>query len=411
MRIVVTNPPWDGTRAGSRWPTKSEFRGYIPYPVMLAGGVSSLRNAGHEVIFLDAIAMRMRMRDLPDFVARVQAIKPELIIQEISTPSIVDDRVIGEQLAAIAPVAVTGPHATFFAARMLDDWPFLHAVLQGEIERNSVALADAMERRCYGFDAAKSLDEYPIPAQQNLYLYRDVPGPTGGVTYQTWASRGCPWRCRFCIEPFQATGKPSHRVKSGDYLARECSQARENFPSIDGVYLDGPTENVTDRRSREIADAMYSINMPFGMMTRFDTNSLETWDYMIDRGLFYVKGGVESANQRLVDDVGKKLNLQSVRETVAHLKRRLPPRSVHMTTMFGIPGETKDTVRETLAFIEEMGVHHQESYMAPVPGTAYWADAADTFPVEELAMAGKIAPGNPDVACWVRDAKHEMGMA
>ena len=411
MRVIVTNPPWWGTRAGSRWPSKSEWGSYFPYPIHLAGAVSTLRKNHAFVTFFDAVAKRMRMEQLDAYIEQVRQIRPQLIIQAISTPSIVEDEVIAKRLSEIAPVAVTGPHATSFGERMLKDWPFLFAVLQGEIELNSVDLMNRMEPGVYGFKSAKNLDEYPFPAQENLYLYRDVPGPHGGVTYQTWASRGCFARCKFCIEPWADTGKASWRKKSPKYVVDECIEAKRKFPLLDGVYLDGPTENVGDDRCKEIADRFSMADIPFSMMTRLDTLELETWDYMLDRGFFYVKAGMESGVQELVDHTGKNLDLDKCTETVRHLKKRMHPRSIHLTCMYGIPGETKDTVYRTLKYLKSLGVYFQESYMAPVPGTPYWDNAKELYPVEELAMGGKAAPGNPDVAQWVRECKVELGMA
>ena len=410
MKIVLTNPPWDGVRAGSRWPSKCEFRGYMPYPMDLASGCASLRAAGHDAILIDATALRIRTANVPDFVKRLAAIKPDLIIQELSTPSIEDDKPIAESLARIAPVAVSGPHATTFAHRMLDDWPFLHATLQGEIELNSKRLAETMERRVYPYESSKNLDDYPDQMIQNAYLYRDVPGPNGGVTWQTRASRGCPWRCSFCVEPWQHTGKPSYRVRSADRVVAECAEAHRLFPSLDGVYLDDPTTNVRDDHCRLLADGFAAHSLPWSMMARADCLTLETWTYCLDRGLFYVKFGLESANQKLVDDCGKKLDIGRVRDTVLFLKQRLPPRNVHCTVMYGLPGETKETVRETLQFMHGLGVHFQESYCAPTPGTGYWNNEVTRglFPVEELAMAGQLAPGKPEVSEWVKEVKGEL---
>ena len=108
----------------------------------------------------------------------------------------------------------------------------------------------------------------------------------------------------------------------------------------------------------------------------------------------------------MVDDCGKQLDIPKVEETVLHLKKRLPPRNIHLTCMYGLPGETYETVKETLGFLKRMGVHWQESYMAPAPGTGYGDESV--YPVEELAMSGKVAPGNPDVAKWVAQAKLEL---
>ncbi len=410
MRIVLCNPPWDGVRAGSRWPSKSDWGYYFPYPMDLAGGCASLRAAGHEAILLDGIAQRMRTRDLPDFIKRVAAIKPDLIIQEISTPSIVDDKPIAEQLSKIAPVAVSGPHATAFAHPMLDEWPFLHATLQGEIELSAKKLAHEMFKGVYPYESSKNLDDYPDMVIQDAYLYLDVPGPNGGPTWQTRASRGCPWRCKFCVEPWQHTGKPSYRLRSPERVVMECVRARQMFPGLDGVYLDDPTTNVQDDHCKALADGFVGHQMPWSMMARADTLESDTWEYLLDRGLFYVKFGLESANQKLVDDCGKKLDVKRVRDTVLQLKNRLPPRNIHCTVMYGLPGETKETVLETITFMRDLGVHFQESYCAPVPGTGYFNDEAtkNLFPVEQLAMAGQLAPGKPEVSQWVKEAKEAL---
>ena len=411
MKVALVNPPWNGVRAGSRWPSLCEPGGqYFCYPMDLAGGAASLREAGHEAILLDAVAHRMRTRDVPDFIKRVEAIKPDLIIQEISTPSIVDDKPIAEQLAKIAPLAVSGPHATTFAHQMFDEWPFLHATLQGEIELNSKKLAHEMFRGVYPYESSKNLDDYPDMLIQDAYLYRDVPGPNGGVTWQTRASRGCPWRCKFCVEPWQHTGKPSYRKRSPERVVQECVRAIRAFPRLDGVYLDDPTTNVQEDHTKALADAFHHYEIAWSMMARADTLSLECWDYLIDRGLFYVKFGLESANQKLVDDCGKKLNISHVRDSVLHLKKRLHPRNIHCTVMYGLPGETRETVLETLLFMRDLGVHFQESFCAPVPGTGYFNDAKtrDLFPVEQLAMAGQLAPGKPEVAQWVQEAKESL---
>jgi radical SAM superfamily enzyme YgiQ (UPF0313 family) len=405
MQIVVTNPPWDGIRAGSRWPTKCRFGAYFPYPHNLAGGVASLRKAGHDVVFLDAIAMRMRMYDLAPFIERVDLIKPDLIIQEISTPSLPDDRCIGEKLADIAPLAVCGPHASGAGASLLAEWPFLLAVLKGEIERSSVRLAATMQRQVYPFEYSPNLDTYPPPALENLYLYRDVPGPNGGITYQMQGSRGCPWSCTFCIEPWCDTGKPSWRPKSPRRIVEEARKAHELFPRLDGAYLDGPTENVGDQRCREIAHGFQQADIPFAMMCRFDILQLDTWDYMAERGLFYVKGGLESANQELVKTTRKRLQVAKVKETVEHLKKLLPARNIHLAVMWGIPGETSETVKETLAFVRDLGVYWQESYCAPATGTPLRAMQPQLVTSASLAAAGESSPLNPEVAEWVKEAK------
>jgi hypothetical protein len=106
-------------------------------------------------------------------------------------------------------------------------------------------------------------------------------------------------------------------------------------------------------------------------MCRADTSNLETLEMMADSGCFAVKFGMESGSQELVDRCHKRLDLEKVKESVAYLKKRGV--WVHATFTWGLPGETRETIRETQKFFRELSPDStQESYNTPFPGTPYY---------------------------------------
>jgi radical SAM superfamily enzyme len=101
---------------------------------------------------------------------------------------------------------------------------------------------------------------------------------------------------------------------------------------------------------------------------------------MKDAGCFGVKLGFESGSQYVVDKiVNKHLDLGYARTVVDELKRI--GMTVHGTFTVGLPGETREQMAETLAFIESLPLDsHQLSGTAEIEGT----------PLHTLRTAGHL---------------------
>jgi radical SAM superfamily enzyme YgiQ (UPF0313 family) len=92
---------------------------------------------------------------------------------------------------------------------------------------------------------------------------------------------------------------------------------------------------------------------------------------MKEAGLHAVKYGVESAEQKLLDNVRKNLNLKQA-EHMIRLTKSLGIKT-HLTFTFGLPGETEDTMRRTIDYAIELNPDTvQFSIMTPYPGTEYY---------------------------------------
>lgn len=125
MRITLINLPWQerarlGVRAGSRWPftARPEKDGhihYIPFPFFLAYAASVLKKEGWEVTCTDAIAEGISEQKV---IERLKGDRPQLLVAEISTPSLNNDLRILKIIRDRFPdcwMAVSGPHASVYA--------------------------------------------------------------------------------------------------------------------------------------------------------------------------------------------------------------------------------------------------------------------------------------------------------
>jgi radical SAM superfamily enzyme YgiQ (UPF0313 family) len=146
------------------------------------------------------------------------------------------------------------------------------------------------------------------------------------------------------------------------------------------IYFDDDTFNLGNRHVERMCEVMRKIALPWGAMCRADTISRETWKLMRDSGCYGVKLGFESGSQYVVDNiVNKGLDLREARETTIYLRQL--GMTVHGTFTYGLPGETREQMAETKAYIQSLPLNSlQESGTAEIEGT----------PLHTLRAAGHL---------------------
>jgi len=400
LRIVLGNAPWrrherTGVRAGSRWPFTSQHadaasKGYVPFPFFLSYAASLAESRGFGVDLVDGIAEGL---DEDAFVRRVRANNPDLVVLETSTPSIDVDLAMAERLKneASTTIALSGPHASVFAQDVLRN-PFVDYVLAGEYEETVSDLASAIEAGsdlngvrglCFRKDGAVvanprrdllDLNGLPWPARHLLpmYAYNDAFAGMPIPNVQMQASRGCPYGCIYCLWPQVMYGGRTYRTRDPVDVVNEMEWLLKHY-EFKSVYFDDDTFNIGKKRMLQLCHEVSrrKIDIPWGIMARADTSDEETLKAMKDAGLYAIKYGVESGVQSLLDASGKSLDLEKTKHTVL-LTKRLGIR-VHLTFMFGLPGETHNTVDKTVQTALDLDPDSiQFSLATPFPGTEYF---------------------------------------
>lgn len=399
MKVLVANPPWPGpgygARSDVRWPHKRMDK-YIEYPIYLSYAVAVIEEAGFDVSFIDAI---MDELGIEEFARRVADLAPRLALIETSTPSIDWDLQTAAAIKQHSPgtfVALLGSHVTYFDRETLAENPAVDAVVRGEFEYTAADLARALEAgrdlsgvpgltyRDAGGDPRRNedrplfepLDDMPFPARHIVRGEGYRAGIySGGNPTAMVSSRGCPYRCTFCLWPDVLYGH-KFRARSAKNVVDEMEQAARTY-GHDEVYFDDDTFTIDRQRvldiTRLIRERGLEKEMEWIAQCRVDTVDREMLEAMKAANCGYILYGVESGSPQMLKKMRKGITLDKVR----HAFRLTHEVGIKTQAffLFGIPGETQETINETIEFAKALNASSTQFAVAiPHPGTALYEE-------------------------------------
>ena len=407
MSILFSNPPWwegkesrgflkkkrwrRGVRAGSRWPftylgrctpDNARAHDYIPYPFFLGYATTYVANkiGKDKVFFRDSIALSESYNSFYKYLDSIHD-KIEYFLIESATPSWDHDYNLIKEIKKKYPnlkIVVAGPIST---SDEKWDSDIVHAIIKGEYEKNIIKVLEGQTGLInHDLLTKDEMNDAPIPYYDNMIYDKYFDGnpiPMNELHPQAhiWSSRGCPFKCIFCVWPAAMTGndptgdgKRSVRQYTPDYIDNLLTELTGRY-KFEAIYFDDDTFNIGNRHTENMSALMGKFEIPWFAMCRADTSKKETWKKMADSGCKGVKIGVESGSQVVVDKiVNKHLDLKYVSEIVTYI--RSLDMSVHGTFTYGLPGETKEDMIQTKRFINSTNFSTvQESGTAEIEGT------------------------------------------
>ena len=164
-------------------------------------------------------------------------------------------------------------------------------------------------------------------------------------------------------------GNDKYRVRDPEDVIDEMEAMVREY-GFRSVYFDDDTFNLGKNRMLRLCEEIIKRNLhvPWSVMARADTSDEETLAAMKHAGLKSIKFGVESASQSIIDQCDKGLDLSKVDRAVATTKKL--GINLHLTFTFGLPGETKETIKETIALAKKLDPDSiQFSIATPFPGS------------------------------------------
>lgn len=398
IKVLLVNLPWAkkdrwGVRAGSRWPhIKDPSEGdYLPFPFFLAYAASLLEKHAIEARLFDAIAERISEEE---FLKKISAMDFDYLVAETSIPSFYHDLALLKKIAALGiRIILCGPNAEIYRDSFLKEYPFIGFVLCAEYEFSLLELIKSLQRNkklskveglVYRDKGTIKKNPQGKPSDINLlpwpkrdtvpiHKYLDAPGEMPTPCLQIMASRGCPFQCKFCLWPQVLYNGNHYRVREIKDVVSEMEYfVKEN--GFRSVYFDDDTFNVGKERMLNFCQEIINRGLettPWAIMARPDLMDEEILQNMKKAGLWAVKYGVESASQSLLDKIGKNMDLKKTEKMISFTKQ-LGIR-VHLTFTFGLPGETKKTIEETIRYALKLDPFSvQFSITTPFPGTEYY---------------------------------------
>lgn len=186
-----------------------------------------------------------------------------------------------------------------------------------------------------------SLDEDPV---KEMTFYPEYPKPS--VYVQTALS--CSLHCAFCRYP----------ILGGDQMLMSLKSIEENFNYLKQckvkylVFIDDSL-NIPLERFKAILKIMIKnkYNFKWFSFFRISHSDKETYELMKQSGCTGVILGVESGNNTILKNMDKQVTAEKLRWGIEQLHKNHI--ISYASVMIGFPGETEETVKDTINFIRE----------------------------------------------------------
>ncbi len=368
MKVALITPPYPLEEAPSP-------------PLGICYVAAACEAVGAEVMILDYIVSRYSPEKLR---RQLDEFQPDVVGATSVTLNFPAGAEILKAAKQHRPSAITvmgGPHVSFDARHTLAQYPEIDAIIIGEGEKTLMQWLPAAKNRSAWHDIKglaffedrqffstgpgefiEDLDALPLPSRHLLPLsrYKALGFPISIIT-----SRGCPNKCIFCLGRKMVGFKVRYRdpVLVVDEIESILAMGFERINIADDLF----TANKS--RVKVLCEEILNRNIVFGWsaFARVDTVDEETLAIMKKAGCDAVSFGIESGNPEMLKRVRKKITLDQARQAVDACKRT--GMMAHASFMVGLPGESLQTMQDSVDFVRELDIAHGYHFLAPFPGT------------------------------------------
>ena len=213
------------------------------------------------------------------------------------------------------------------------------------------------------------LDDLPIPMHELLPLkkYR-MPLIKGPFTFIV-TSRGCTAGCTFCIK--HVSYQYGVRVRSPELMMEEMWQLKRL--GIHNIHMYADLFTVSRDQVMELCQRMIDeqINVKWTANSRVDYVDEEMLTMMGQAGCHLMSWGIESANEHVLRRAHKGIDIDKVERALRWSKEAGIMNWGYF--IIGLPGETEDSIRETIRFAKKLPLDIALFHVAaPYPGTPFF---------------------------------------
>jgi radical SAM superfamily enzyme YgiQ (UPF0313 family) len=189
-----------------------------------------------------------------------------------------------------------------------------------------------------------------------------------------YTGRGCKSRCTFCLWP-QTVGGHRYRTRSVGNVVEEIRWAKAAFPQVKEFFFDDDTFTDDRPRTEAIARELGKLGVTWSCNAKANVPR-DTLKVMRDNGLRLLLVGYESGNQQILHNIRKGMRIDVARRFTKDCHEL--GIVIHGTFILGLPGETRETIEETIRFATQINPYTiQVSLAAPYPGTELYRQALE----------------------------------
>lgn len=214
------------------------------------------------------------------------------------------------------------------------------------------------------------IDSLPYPAYHMLPSLK--PYHTGVMNSPfalVQTTRGCPFMCTFC-----AFGKSRCRERSVESVISELKYLKDKFKIRSFLFFDD-TISIKKGRIEELAQRMIEEKLDTLKWVCCTRANLVTYDMLKllkKAGMTEIAIGIETGSETILSNTKKGVTLDDIRQAAkwCHELKIM----FYGLAIIGLPGETKETIKETVDFIKEIDPFYtQFCFSTPFPNTEMYA--------------------------------------
>jgi anaerobic magnesium-protoporphyrin IX monomethyl ester cyclase len=394
VNVLLINPP----SLVSQNEVMDRFQIITP-PLGLAYLAGMLEHHEYPVKILDGIALNLSLSRLKKTIKKEQ---PRIVGVTATTSQIYDALKVVKAAKEVCPECFTiigGAHVTFLPIETMNDplyGKYLDAVCIGEGEQTIHDLTKTLEKNGGDLSAVRGiayrknksikineprplmedLDSLPWPARHLLPMEKyKLLGKEEDIGH-IYSSRGCPFNCIFCSSSkilgtrFRARS-PQSVVDEFEYVTREYNPMTIEFADdLFTLNRKRVTKICRELRNRGLYDVAWACSSRINITTR------KLLSEMKKAGCLLIYYGIESGSQRVLNIMKKQLRIEQIVKAVNWTQEA--GLNILGSFLFGIPGETKAEMSQTIRFAKKLGLlYTQFSIATPYPGTELYKIAKE----------------------------------
>jgi len=385
MKISLAAPQWN--KVLNSYPPLG--LGYLAAVLEREGHTVTIHDFGLDPDLSAESAVRRIAADAPDMVGLTA-----MTNNYHSARSLIAE--IRSQL--VCPIVLGGPHATLFPEQVLAESGVDYVVF-GEGEETLCELIGTLSDGGTTRDLAsiaglcfrdgpdvkvnrarpliRDLDSLPFPARHLYDLSRySLRAPNGDAMVTVLSSRGCPYNCSYC---FKGIAGRTYRQRSPEQLLDELSQLVTEY-GYHNVYFVDDLFTFDAEWVTAVANGMLDrdLDLRWQCLSRVDRVTLQELQLMQRAGCRELHYGIESGNPEVLAQIGKHITMEQVRDAVRWTRQAGILAKGYF--MLGLPGDTEETMRQTIQFAGELDLDQAMfSLTTPFPGTRLWEEAAQKY--------------------------------
>jgi len=386
--LFLQAPSFDGYDggAGARYQMKREVRSFW-YPTWLAQPAAMVE--GSKLI--DAPAHDQSWDDI-----KHEVDDRDLIILHTSTPSFGQDihtaelikarnpramiGMIGAKVAVEAEKSLQASNAVDWVARNEFDYT-CKEIAEGKplAEVDGISWRNEKGEIVHNRDRAmiENMDELPFVSpvyKRDLTIEKYFGGYLKHPYVSFYTGRGCKSRCTFCLWP-QTVGGHNYRVRSIGHVIEEVKYIQREMPEVKEIFFDDDTLTDNLPRVEELSRELGKLGVTWSCNAKANVPR-KTLEIMKAGGCRLLLVGYESGNQKILHNIKKGLRVDVARQFTKDCHDL--GIVIHGTFILGLPGETLETIEETIRYAIEINPHTiQVSLAAPYPGTFLYNQAVE----------------------------------